>query len=323
MKNERMKLKLTLRSLSPIIYLLLIPVVILPAGCEPANRPGELELVGHRGATGFAPENTIPGFKKALEFDINSIEFDVVVSGDGKVVVSHEPWFRHDICLQPDGSTIAEEEQMNHLIYEMSYEEISEYDCGSLQRPGFPEQETMSAAKPLMMDAIREIEAFREENGYAEIDYNVEIKSNPDWDNELQPEPGDVIRLVYNELQELGLMERIKIFAFDTRILNELQRIDSTVTQVYLIPGSQPDVADNLSKLTHIPDVYAPNHSLVGAELVAQIHSNGMRLIPWTVNRYEDMVRLVDMGVDGIISDYPNHFEKLKKHAKGAAGDEF
>lgn len=296
-----------------LTYFLLLLITVLTVGCAQPEQTRNLELVGHRGATGFMPENSIPGFKKALDFGVNSIEFDVVISGDERVVISHEPWFRHDICLAPDGSTIDEESQRDHLIYKMTYEEIAQYDCGSKQRPGFPDQETQPLSKPLMKDALLEVKSYRTQNSYPPIEYNVEIKSRPAWDNKLQPEPEKVAKLVYEELQELDMLERIKIFAFDERILNAFHKIDSTVTQVYLIPGSKSDISANLAKLTHLPDVYAPNYSLVDSGLVKEVHSKGMRLIPWTVNNYEDMVRLVDLGVDGIISDYPNYFEEIRK----------
>ena len=164
-----------------------------------------------------------------------------------------------------------------------------------------------------MEEAIVEVEAFREENGYASVDYNIEIKSKPAWDNKLQPEPTEVVRLIYKELQGLDILDRIKIFAFDERVLNALHEVDSTVTQVYLISENKPDVSANLAKLTHLPDVYAPSYALVDSNLTEEIHDKGMRLIPWTVNNYEDIIRLVDLGVDGIISDYPNYFEKIRK----------
>ncbi len=295
-------------------YFFLPLFILFIYGCNLSNQTKDLELIGHRGATGLLPENTIPAFKKALEYNIDSIEFDVVISGDNQVVVSHEPWFRHDICLTPEGDPIKEESQKDYLIYEMSYDEISQYDCGSRQRPGYPEQETQPLSKPLMKDAISEVESYRKEKGYSSVKYNVEVKSKPAWDNELQPGPEKVAQLVYDELQRLDILDRIRIFAFDHRILNTIHEIDSTVEQVYLIPKRRTNFTENLSKLNFQPDVYAPNFSLVDSSLVAKVHSNGMRIIPWTVNEFEDMLRLISLGVDGIISDYPNLFSELRAH---------
>lgn len=303
-------------------YFLLITFVAFPFGCNQANETKDLELIGHRGATGLVPENTIPGFKKALEYGVDGIELDVVIAGDDQVVISHEPWFRHDICLTPEGDSLDEESQMEHLIYEMTYEEIAQYDCGSVQRPGYPDQQTQFLSKPLMKDALREVESFRKDHDYAPVDYNVEIKSNAAWDNKLQPEPDETAKIVYDELQAIGLLDRIKILAFDERILNAMNEIDSTLTQVYLISGSESDISANLAKLNFTPDVYAPAYSLVDSILVERVRAEGMRIFTWTVNDYNEMIRLIDLGVDGIISDYPNFYDRINNNfPSNAAGE--
>lgn len=89
-------------------------------GCNQPDKTKELKLIGHRGAMELLPENTIPGFKKAVELGVDGIELDVAISGDEQVVVSHEPWFRHDICLTPEGDSIEKETQKDHLIYNMN-----------------------------------------------------------------------------------------------------------------------------------------------------------------------------------------------------------
>lgn len=303
-------------------YFILLTFVVFLFGCNQADQTKTLELIGHRGATGLLPENTIPGFKKALEYGVDGIEFDVVITGDDQVVISHEPWFRHDICLTPEGDSLNEKTQMEHLIYEMSYDEIAQYDCGSMQRPGYPDQQTQKLSKPLMNEAVREVESFRRENNYAPVDYKVEIKSDATWDNKLQPEPEETAQIVYDELQATGLLDRINILAFDERILNAMNEIDSTLTQVYLISGNASDISANLAKLNFSPEIYAPSYSQVDSILVERIHAEGMRIFTWTVNDYDDMVRLIDMGVDGIISDYPNFYNRLNNYSSSEAGGE-
>lgn len=291
-------------------------LTFLMLSCTQSNQTEDLELIGHRGATGLVPENTIPGFKKALEFDVDGIEMDVVISGDEKVVVSHEPWFRHDICLKPEGDTLSRETQKDHLIYEMKYEmkyeQIAEYDCGSLQNSDYPEQKNQPLSKPLLREVITEVESHIAANDYDPIRYNIEIKSKPAWDNEIQPPAVETAKLVHEVLEDLEITDRVNIFAFDDRILNTFEKIDSSIPRVYLISKRKVDFSDNLSLLNSTPGVYAPNYSLVDSNLVEKVHAEGMRLIPWTVNEYEDMVRLVQMGVDGIMSDYPNYFDKLR-----------
>lgn len=294
-------------------YISLILLIAI-MGCDQSAPKKNLELIGHRGATGLAPENTIPGFKKALEYDVDAIELDVVITGDEQVVVSHEPWFRHDICLTPEGDSISVDTQKDHLIYEMDYEQIAKYDCGSLQREGYPDQENQPLAKPLLTEVIREVESHIAQYELAPVGYKVEIKSDPVWyeDNVIQPEPEQVVEMVYDVLVEEGIIDRVNIFGFNPKVLDEFEEIDSSIPRVFLIPKAKTDFDENLSELNSLPDVYAPNYLLVDSALVEQVHEEGMRLIPWTINDYEKMVELVDSGIDGIISDYPNYYEKLR-----------
>ncbi|MGM0545395.1 MAG: glycerophosphodiester phosphodiesterase family protein [Bacteroidota bacterium] len=294
-------------------YAVLVALIAI-VGCGQSGQEKNLELIGHRGATGLAPENTIPGFKKALEYDVDAIELDVVLTGDDQVVVSHEPWFRHDICLTPDGDSISVDTQKDHLIYEMDYEQIAEYDCGSVQRDGYPDQQNQPLGKPLLRDAIQEIENYIEENDLARVGYRVEIKSKAAWYEEdgIQPEPEVVAEKVHKVLDEEGILDRVNIFAFNPRVLDKFDEIDSSIPRVFLIPKSKTDFEENLTELNSLPDVYAPNYNLVDSALVEQVHDKDMKLNVWTVNDYDDMVELVNVGVDGIISDYPNYFEKLR-----------
>ncbi|MGM0545399.1 MAG: glycerophosphodiester phosphodiesterase family protein [Bacteroidota bacterium] len=263
---------------------------------------------------GLLPENTIPGFIKAIELGVNGIELDVAISGDDQVVISHEPWFRHDICLTPEGDSIDKKTQKNHLIYDMSYEQIAKYDCGSVQHPNFPDQQTQTLSKPLLKKAINEIESFIAENNYDPVSYHVEFKRKSSWDNELQPEPSRVVQLVYDELAELQILDRVTVHSFDEQMLQEFKEIDSSVPQMYSIPKKNNDLESNIATLTYNPGVYFPNYRSVDTTLVKQAHDNGMRIIPWTVDEYDDMINLIDAGVDGILSNYPDKFEKVRKY---------
>ncbi len=133
----------------------------------------EYDLQGHRGARGLLPENSIPGFLLALEYGVDTIEMDVVVSADSQVVVSHEPWMSAEICSHPDSTAVDEEEAMSLNLFTMSYERIALFDCGSRGNERFPEQEPMSVAKPLLVDALRAVESAAE----TPVRYNIEIKS--------------------------------------------------------------------------------------------------------------------------------------------------
>ncbi|HSZ26331.1 MAG TPA: glycerophosphodiester phosphodiesterase family protein, partial [Cytophagaceae bacterium] len=95
---------------------------------------------GHRGCRGIYPENTLEGFRRAIDLGINSLELDVVVSKDRQLVVSHEPYMNPEICLKPDGSEITPSEEKQYNLYTMTYEEIKKFDCGLKIHPRFPNQ---------------------------------------------------------------------------------------------------------------------------------------------------------------------------------------
>ena len=115
-----------------LCFLLLFTVQIF------AQTERVVEIEGHRGARGLAPENTIPSFLKALEYNVETLELDVVVNADGKLVVSHEPWFSHLISLDKNGKPIPEEKEKEHAIYKLKYSEIKLYDVGSIGNKNFP-----------------------------------------------------------------------------------------------------------------------------------------------------------------------------------------
>lgn len=285
---------------------------IVLSGCSQHSND-KIHLVGHRGAAGLMPENTLPAVQKALEYNVTAIEFDVVITGDQKVVVSHEPWFRHDICLTPEGDTLTEKTQMERSLYAMSYEQIKRYDCGRLQHPDLTIPEDSIVSKPLMSDVIKTVESNANTNHEATIEYFVEVKSRPGWDDTLQPAPEKTARYIYDELKKLGVLNKVYLMAFDERMLKVFHSIDPGVSLVYLTGSSWDESSKEMKKFNFTPEIYAPNHSRVDSVMVRKAHEKGMEVVPWTVNDYAKMVGLLKEGVDGIISDYPNYFEKLKK----------
>src|SRR5688500_119603 len=107
----------------------------------------KFDVQGHRGARGLKPENTIPGFLLAIDSGVTTIELDVVVTRDKQVVVSHEPWMSVSICLDPAGSPLQPKDEKKKNIYQMTYEQVRQFDCGSLGNKNFPEQEKMTVYK--------------------------------------------------------------------------------------------------------------------------------------------------------------------------------
>ncbi len=274
--------------------------------------PASFDLQGHRGARGLAPENTIPSFIRALELGVTTLEMDVVISKDGRVVLSHEPWFAASICSMPDGSPISEDDERSLNMYEMTYEEIRQYDCGIRGNPRFPRQEKMAVSKPLLEDVFDRIEAFTASHQRPPVLYNIETKSRPETDDVYHPQPERFTRLVYAILEQKGLLARTTLQSFDERTLQVAHRIDPNLSLALLVGDhAAMDLDERIESLGFTPSIYSPAYTLVDASLIERAVAYGMRVIPWTVNTPEEMEELIELGVHGIITDYPDLGQKI------------
>jgi len=268
----------------------------------------DFELQGHRGARGLQPENTLTAFKKAIELGVNTIELDVVISKDKKVVVSHEPWFNHEITLDAKGNTISKESGLAFNFYKNDYQSIKKFDVGAIGHPNFPEQEKVKAYKPLLSEVI-DFAEFKN----SKILYNIEIKSTPtEKKNGYQPAVNEFCDLVLATIKKSKLpIERVVIQSFDPRVLEYLHKTYPEYHLAFLT--FQNDMETNLKMLSFTPKIYSPYFILLTDKEVEYCHQKNMRVIPWTVNKKEDMIRLLKMGVDGLITDYPNIAIPLRK----------
>jgi glycerophosphoryl diester phosphodiesterase len=285
----------------------------LVAGCD--KRPQDpssvsFDLEGHRGARGLLPENSIPAFVRALDLGVTTVELDVVLSADGDVVVSHDPWFSSLICSHPDGRPVSKEEEKDLILFSMSYREIAGYDCGSRGHPGFPDQRPVATTKPLLKDVILASEEHADSTGRSPVLYNIEIKSSPERDGVYYSSVEVYARGLYNVLVAEDLLDRSLVQSFDPRALEAIRAIDSEIPLALLV-NNELGLSENLSRLTFSPDVYSPNKRLVDGKLVAEAHRKRIRVIPWTVNDVVLMKELMDLGVDGLITDYPDRGSAL------------
>jgi len=268
------------------------------------------DLQGHRGARGLAPENTLQAFLKAFAVGINTMELDVVVTKDGEVVVSHEPWMHSSICRQPDGATISEAEEKGHNIYKMTYREVKEYDCGSLFFEAFPEQKLAAAHKPLLKEVLHMIDSLAKNHG-RKINYNIELKSRPEGDGVYHPTPDVFSDLVVEVIENESTLERVSLQSFDFRVLRYLHTAYPEIQLAALVYEGDPETT--LSELGFTPHIYSPYYKLVDKQLVKAVHARDMKIIPWTVNETADMKRLLTYGVDGLITDYPDRALPFQK----------
>ena len=269
----------------------------------------ELDIQGHRGARGLLPENTIIGFLRAIDEGVTTLEMDVVITKDKRVVLSHEPYMSPSICLDPVGGEIKSKDA--HNIYQLTYEEVALYDCGISGNSRFPKQEKISTNKPLLEDLIDEVENYLKENNLPDVNYNIELKSSPKGDNLFHPGVEEFSDIVAGLLDSKLDKARYTIQCFDFRILRYWHEMYPEVTLVALVENVK-GIESNLKDLGFIPSVYSPYHIMVNQKLVNECHDKSMKIIPWTVNKLDRMKKLVEMGVDGIITDYPDIAKSLK-----------
>lgn len=263
---------------------------------------------GHRGARGLYPENSIGAMKAALKYPITTLELDVVVSADGEVVVSHEPWMSSEICLDPKGKPV-KDKAVN--LYKLTYSEIQKYDCGSKKHPRFPQQKNVTTEKPLLRTLLQESEKAISE-AKLRIDYNIEIKSTvEDEREEFQPPVAEFSDKVIREIAAVIDMNRVTVQSFDWRVLKYIKLNHPNVKTVALIEESyRPEQV--IKKLGFKPTVFSPDYKLLKADHVKFFHSQGVKVIPWTVNEVSDMLKVKALGVDGIITDYPDRIHQVK-----------
>lgn len=268
------------------------------------------DLQGHRGARGLRPENTIPGFIIALDSGVTTVELDLAITKDKQVIVSHEPWMSASICMQPDGSEISQKEEKSFNIYQMDYEQIIRFDCGSKGNEKFPEQIRYKVSKPLLKDVIVAIEHHIKSYGLYEADYNIEIKTSPAGDNKYHPTPELFSDLVYSLIDQYLPLERVVIQSFDFRVLKYWHKKYPDIRLSALIENTRT-VDANLNNLGFKPSVYSPAYQLLTKEKVLYLQSQKIRVIPWTVNAIEDMQKMLQWKVDGFITDYPDRAASL------------
>lgn len=271
------------------------------AQTESVNK--KIEIHGHRGFRGHFPENTLTAFKEAVKLGVDAIELDVVISKDSQVVVSHEPWFNYKICSEPNGEPVKARKQ--HNLYKLSYSEIRQFDCGKRGNKEFPQQKAMSEYKPLLKEVIESIEKFTKENNLPQIHYNIEIKSMKIGDGKWHPRPPIFAKLVMNVLNQYKINDRVLIQSFDVRSLQAIHKIDPNL-KIGLLIVNVGSVHHNIKKLGFTPYTYNPAAKLVNAKTIKEAHEYGCKVIVWTVNSESEMKKLIKLGVDGLISDYPN-----------------
>lgn len=298
----------------------LLASMLLLGGC--ATR---FDLQGHRGARGLAPENSLPAFAKALEIGVDTLEMDTGVTKDGVVVVTHDPLLNPDIARK-DGKWIA---QKGPAIYAMTFAELQQYDVGRLKPDSnyakrYPEQQ---AADGTRIPRLADVFDLVKRSGNASTRFNIETKISPLEPGEtLAPEP--FVQALIAEIRKAGLQGRATIQSFDWRTLQIAQKAAPEIPTVYLTaqqrfldnvaadkPEGSPWVAGfQFKQHGSVPrmvkaaggGIWSPYFGDVDAAKVKEAHDLGLKVVVWTVNDVPNVRKMLELGVDGIISDRPD-----------------
>ncbi|HVW63237.1 MAG TPA: glycerophosphodiester phosphodiesterase family protein [Puia sp.] len=262
--------------------------------------------VGHRGTRGLMPENTIPAMEKGIEVGANTVELDVHISRDGQVLVYHDESFNPDYTSMPDGSDIPKDQRKKYTFYQMDYPEIRKFIIGRKDYPAFPQQQRMDCYTPLLGEMIDSVEAFTKSHHLPDVYWLVEIKSKEKTDGFEQPVPEEYIKILMPVLESRHLGKRLIVQSFDMRPLQVIHRLRPDISLGFLTDDKNATFDDNIAKLGFIPAFYNPNYHLVTATLVKQCHDKQILIEPWTVETPDVMQQMKALGVDGIITDYPN-----------------
>jgi glycerophosphoryl diester phosphodiesterase len=264
---------------------------------------------GHRGCRGLYPENTIPAMIHALDLGVTTLEMDISFTKDSVAILSHEPFFNHEITTKADGSFIEEKEEKDYNIFNITFTETEKYDVGLKPHPRFPQQKKMAVHKPSLAAVFDSVKAYMQTHKRPFPYFNIETKTTPLTDNTYHPAPAVFVDMLMKVIKEKQMEQWVMIQSFDVRTLQYLHKNYPTIPAVLLIEDyDKRSLEDQLSQLGFTPNVYSPHYSLVTKELLGKCHSQKIKVIPWTVNEKEKIEELKSMGVDGIISDYPNLF---------------
>jgi len=263
-----------------------------------------LEVQGHRGARAVLPENSLPAFNYALEIGVDTLELDTGVTRDGIIVVTHDQTINPSLCVTQNSDDVIS----SLWVHQLTLAQIKEFDCGRRTNPLFTKQ---TAIPGTPIPTLREVLEMVSQSPLPQaktVRFNIEMKSQPKRPN-AQPAPEVFAKKVLALIDEFNLNDRTTLQSFDHRTLVAASRLAPKVERSVLYHQNLSDwVGPTLAaKAT----VVSPKFSNITVEEVASIHAAGLRVIPWTANAETEWQRLIDMGVDGIITDDPEPLLKL------------
>jgi glycerophosphoryl diester phosphodiesterase len=282
------------------------------------------DLQGHRGARGLLPENTLASFQRALQEGADTLELDVMLTADGVPVVSHDPALHPDLTRDGGGRWI---ETTGPLIRSLTLAQVQSYDVGRV-KPGsktardFPQQQPADGQR---IPTLAQVLAL----GTAKTRFNIEIKLDPRVPEQFASADA-LVAAVVEAVADAGIGSRVLIQSFNWNVLQRSQQVAPTLATSYLTmqrPNANtvtsPDwmAGYSLAVQGSVPKMvkaaggrwWAPNFRDATAESVREAQALGLKVAVWTVNETADMQQMLALGVDALITDYPDRARSLRR----------
>ena len=278
-------------------------------------------------------ENSISGLKYAFDLGIRAVEFDVVISKDNIPVLFHDYRLNPDLVKDSSGNWITDK---NMKLKDLTYEEISKYTIESVKPDTKYAKrfENQQSAKGEKIPKLTEFFQLVTEDKYKDAFLNLEIKSTLTQEN-VTPNPEKMVSIILKDIKEFNLEDRTLITSYDWRILYELKKQNPNILRGFItlqqdLPTTKKNVYENspwmvkkypIEELFLLPNiiksleghVWSVFYRDVTKQNVELAHKHGLATCVWTVNREKDIIRMIEYGVDGIITDYPKKVQEICK----------
>ncbi len=262
-----------------------------------------IEVQGHRGSRGTTPENTLPGFDAAIQAGADVLELDLHLSADGIIFIHHHFFTRSDLCKYKDGTPL----KKKSLLNSWTIEEIKMLDCGSKTDPKFPQQIAIPGTEiPTLEELFNWIRSSSHPNA-KHIRLNLELKRDARHP-EYSGDPHEFAKKLLHLVKKNEFSKRVYYSSFDPEVLKHLRKLDPNAMIGFIYDSKTIANKEQLNQLIASlnPQILSPDHSLLNsAKDVQHFKKMGIRVIPWTVNEPKRWQELIQMGVDGLITDYP------------------
>ena len=287
------------------ILVAVISFGVLQSSCHSVNDT-QVIVQAHRGGAALYPENTIPAMINAVKIGTKTLELDLQITRDSQVVVSHDSYLNSMKALFLDGSSIPKELESKLQIYNLDYDSICQFDVGTLKTPLYPSRKNLYCVIPTLTNLIDCVESYTSSRGLEPVNYNIEIKSGVEKDEKITPAYQTFCDLSLRVLLGKNIKSRLCIQSFDSRTLNYIHQKYPGISLSYLVEETDVTVSTLLKKLDFVPDIISPLHSIVDDKFVSEAHDYAMKVIPWTVDTQEEVLRLKAIGIDEIITNIPD-----------------